>query len=91
MVKKQWCSDVEIISTRSPDLEHHMIGCQPYYLLREFTSVVITPVYIPPYANTNRALDDLYGVINMTETSWPEAAFIVAGDFNNANQSYDLT
>ncbi len=35
--------------------------------------------------NTNQALDELYGIINRTETSWPEAAFIVAGNFNKAN------
>ncbi|KAI3376099.1 hypothetical protein L3Q82_016628, partial [Scortum barcoo] len=65
MVNNKWCSDVEIISTGcSPDLEHLMIRCRPYYLPWEFTSIVMTAV---------------------TETSRPEAAFIVAGDFNSAN------
>ncbi len=86
MINNQWCSDVEIISTDcSPDLEHLMIRCWPYYLPREFTSVIITVVYIPPHADPNQALDQLYGVIDRTETSWPEAALIVAVDFNNAN------
>ncbi|KAI3361267.1 hypothetical protein L3Q82_013446, partial [Scortum barcoo] len=32
MVNNKWCSDVEIISTGcSPDLEHLMIRCRPYY------------------------------------------------------------
>ncbi|KAI3352143.1 hypothetical protein L3Q82_020948 [Scortum barcoo] len=49
MVNIKWCSDVEIISTGcSPDLEHLMIRCRPYYLPREFTSVVMTAVYVPP-------------------------------------------
>ncbi|KAI3354592.1 hypothetical protein L3Q82_019091 [Scortum barcoo] len=39
-------------------------------------------VYVPPHADTNKAMDDLYGVIDRTETSRPEAAFIVGGDFN---------
>ncbi|KAI3373379.1 hypothetical protein L3Q82_021927, partial [Scortum barcoo] len=30
-------------------------------------------------------MDELFGVIDRTETSRPEAAFIVAGDFNSAN------
>ncbi len=86
MVNSQWCSDVEIISTGcSPDLEHLMIGCRPYYLPRVFTSVVLTVMYIPPHASTNQALNKLYGVIDRTETSRLEAAFIVGGDFNNAN------
>ncbi|KAI3363440.1 hypothetical protein L3Q82_012057, partial [Scortum barcoo] len=42
-------------------------------------------VYVPPHADTNKAMDELFGVIDRTETSRPEAAFIVAGDFNSAN------
>lgn len=85
MVNNLWCSDVEIISSGcSPDLEHLMIRCRPYYLPRQFTSVIISAVYIPPHADTNQALDELLAVIDRTETSRPEAAFIVAGDFNNA-------
>ncbi|KAI3362037.1 hypothetical protein L3Q82_012372, partial [Scortum barcoo] len=56
-----------------------------YYLPCEFTSVVMTAVYVPPHADNNKAMDELYGVIDRTETSRPEAAFIVAGDFNSAN------
>ncbi|KAI3354770.1 hypothetical protein L3Q82_004596 [Scortum barcoo] len=64
MVNNKWCSDVEIISTGcSPDLEHLMIRCRPYYLPREFTSVVMTAVYVPPHADNNKAMDELFGVI----------------------------
>ncbi|KAI3365305.1 hypothetical protein L3Q82_010389 [Scortum barcoo] len=87
-VNNKWCSDVEIISTGcSPDLEHLMIRCRPYYLPREFTSVVMTAVYVcsATHADNNKAMDELYGVIDRTETSRPEAAFIVARDFNSAN------
>ncbi len=58
----------------SPDLEHLMIGCWPYYLPREFTLVVVIAVYIPPHADTSQALDELYG------------CFYCGGDLNNANQ-----
>ncbi len=58
----QWGSDVEIIST-GYSLENDKIGCQ-CYLLREITLVILTVVYIPPHANTNQSLDELYGVIN---------------------------
>ena len=86
MINNKWCSDVGVISKGcSPHLEYLMIACRPYYLPREFTSVVITGVYIPPHADSTQALDELYGIIDRTETSRPEAAFIVAGDFNNTN------
>ncbi|KAI3368240.1 hypothetical protein L3Q82_007958 [Scortum barcoo] len=45
----------------------------------------MTAVYVPPHADNNKAMDELFGVIDRTETSRPEAAFIVAGDFNSAN------
>lgn len=92
MINHQWCSDLEVICTGgSLDLELLMIGCQTSYLPREFTSVVLTAVYVAPLANTNRAPDKLYGVIDRTETSRPEAAFIVAGDFNNVKLRKVLT
>ncbi len=54
-----------------------MIGCPPYRLPREFTSVILSAVYIPPHTDTNQALDELYGVIS--------------GDFNKANLRKVLT
>ncbi len=51
----------------------------------EFTAIIITAVYIPPQANTDQALKELYGNISKQETTYPEAAFIVTGDFNKAN------
>ncbi|KAI3377239.1 hypothetical protein L3Q82_009151 [Scortum barcoo] len=48
--------------------------------------LVMTAVYVPPDTrHNNKAMDELFGVIDRTKTSRPEAAFIVAGDFNSAN------
>ncbi len=70
MVNNQWCSDMEIIAMGSSlDLDHLMIECQPCYLPKEFTSGFLTVVYIPPDADTNQALDELYVVIDWKETS----------------------
>ncbi len=69
----------------SPDLEFHMLLCRPFWLPREFTAIIITAVYIPPQANTDQALKELYGNISEQETTYPDAAFIVTGDFNKAN------
>ncbi len=51
----------------------------------EFTAIIITAVYIPPQANTDQALRELYRNISEQETAHPDAAFVVTGDFNKAN------
>ncbi|CDQ59754.1 unnamed protein product [Oncorhynchus mykiss] len=38
----------------------------------------------PPQADTSMALNELHWTLCKLETTYPEAAFIVAGDFNNA-------
>lgn len=68
-----------IRSFSSPDLEYLTLLCRPYWLPREFTAVIITAVYIPPPANTDQALEGLYGNISQQETALPEAEFIVTG------------
>eukprot|EP00061_Rhincodon_typus_P014442 g41459.t1 len=56
---------------------------RPYYLLREFTSAILTAVFIPPQVDGKNALDEIYVATYTLETKFP--LFIVAGDFNQAN------
>ncbi len=46
---------------------------------REFTAIIIMAVYIPPQANTDQALKELYRNISEQETTHPDAAFVVTG------------
>jgi hypothetical protein len=39
-------------------------------------------VYIPPHVDTTTALKELHWTVYKLETVYPEAAFIVDGDFN---------
>lgn len=51
-INNSWCTDAEVIShSCSPVLEHLSIKCRPFYAPREFPSVLLTAVYIPPQAN----------------------------------------
>ncbi len=87
-INNSWCDERNLHSIKSfcsPDLEFHMLLCRPFWLPREFTVIIITAVYIPPQANTDQALKELYGNISEQETVYPDAAFIVMGDFNKAN------
>ena len=47
-----WCADARFIETHSsPEIEYLKLSCRPFYQAREFTSVMITTVYIPPQVN----------------------------------------
>ncbi len=56
-----------------------------FYLPREFSSIVITSVYISPQADTSLALSNLHDVLSGYNNKHPDAAFIIAGEFNKAN------
>ncbi len=87
MINKKWCDprNISILSLScSPHLEHLSIICRPFYLPREFPAIIATAVYIPPQADTlalSKIHDELSGHIN----KHPDAASIIAGDFNKAN------
>ena len=49
------------------------------------SSVIVTDVLILPQADTTTALKELHWTLVKLETTYPEAAFIVDGDFNKAN------
>ncbi len=59
--------------------------CIPFYLPREFTSIIVTAVYISPQADTILALSKLHDELSGYNNKHPDAAFIIAGDFNKAN------
>ncbi len=87
MINKKWCDPRNISLSRScsPHLEHLSIICRTFYLPREFSSVIVTAVYIPPQADTGLALSKLHDVLSGYINKHPDAAFIIAGDFNKAN------
>ncbi len=88
MINKKWCDprNISILShSCSPHLEHLSIICRPFYLPREFSSIVVTAVYIPPQADTSLALSKLHDELSSYINKHPDAACIIAGDFNNAN------
>ncbi len=87
-INKKWCDsrNISILSRScSPHLEHLSIICRPFYLPREFTSIIVTAVYIPPQADTSLALSKLHDELSGYNNIHPDAAFIIAGDFNKAN------
>lgn len=56
MVNSRWGTDVAVLAKHcSPDLELLTIKVRPFYLPREFSSAIITAVYIPPQADKTHA------------------------------------
>ncbi len=45
-----------LLRSCSPHLEHLSIICCQFYLAREFSLIIVTAVYIPPQADTDRQL-----------------------------------
>ncbi len=74
IINKKWCDPRNISTLKCsclPHLEHLSIICCPFYLPQEFSSIIVTAVYIPPQANTGLALSKLPDVLT--------------GNFNKAN------
>ena len=60
MINQRWCNDSSVLSTTSShEREILIIKCKPCYLPREFTSLVMMDVYIPPTANAAAAIGAL--------------------------------
>ncbi|KAK1789806.1 hypothetical protein P4O66_015687, partial [Electrophorus voltai] len=85
MVNNSWCNNANVVThSCSPNLELLALKFRSFYLPREFTSVIVNTVYIPPQANTDTALWELEALTQFQAQPW-DAALIVVGDFNSAN------
>lgn len=69
--------------TCSPDLELLTVLCKPFYKPREFSSIILTAVYIPPSASAPSVSQQLADHIMKVERSNPDAVVLVLGDFNH--------
>ena len=88
LINNAWCDrrNVHFIeSFCSPDLEYLIVFCRPAWLPREVMGLCLAAVYIPPQADSDLALGKLHEAISKQMTARPEAALIVAGDFNRNN------
>ena len=86
LVNHRWCNDSTILSSScSPELESLTVNCKPFYSPREFSSVVLLGVYIPPDANVTSAINKLTTRVLAAETTYPDSVIIILGDFIHTN------
>ncbi|KAK1784004.1 hypothetical protein P4O66_004499 [Electrophorus voltai] len=88
MVNNSWCNNANVVTLArscSPNLELLALKLRPFYLPREFISVIINTVYIPPQANMDTALCELHEALKQFQAQDRDASLIVVGDFNSAN------
>ncbi len=83
LINKKWCDPQEYL--RSVALLLSPSGTSLHYLPREISLIIITAVYIPPQSDTSLALSKLHDELSGYINKHPDAAFIIAGDFNKAN------
>ena len=85
-VNNRWCTNSAVVERFcSPDLEFALLRCRPHYIPREFSVILIWAVYIPPQADAKLALARLANAISAQQSRHPEAALIIAGDFNQTD------
>ena len=64
---------------------------RPFYLPREFPSIIVNVVYIPPHANVNNARECIMDAVTDQQTKSPESAVYVTGDVNKCDLQPSLT
>uniref|UniRef100_A0A8C2CQ77 Reverse transcriptase domain-containing protein n=1 Tax=Cyprinus carpio TaxID=7962 RepID=A0A8C2CQ77_CYPCA len=90
-INERWCTDVTVLKKMCcSDLEVLFVNCKPFYSPREFYSLILVSVYIPPQAHVSLALQKLADQITETEQQHPDSVLIILGDFNKANLSREL-
>nr|XP_049618286.1 uncharacterized protein LOC125993625 isoform X3 [Syngnathus scovelli] len=90
-INERWCTDVMVLKEFcSPLLETLFINCRPFYSPREFSSIVMAAVYIPPHARASEATQMLADQVTDMEKLLPNSLIIVLGDLNRANLAHEL-
>lgn len=92
-VNERWCHpDHATVKERisNENIELLVVSCRPYYLPREISHVLVTVVYIPPYAKDKLAIETVSKVTHKLQRSALDALFLITGDFNHRSLSASL-
>ena len=89
LINERWCVNSTVVDKFcTPDIETVSVQCRPYYLPREFSSVLVVGVYIPNSAPG--AVSTLTNHILALENKYPDSLVIVLGDFNQTSLTKEM-
>ncbi|KAK2847603.1 hypothetical protein Q5P01_010602 [Channa striata] len=92
-INERWCNPKHVCVKEqlcTKDIEFVAVGVRPYYILREFSHVIVFNVYVPPLDNAAAACELLHGAVTRLQTQHPQALLLISGDFNHASLSSTL-
>ncbi|CAM4567741.1 unnamed protein product [Leuciscus chuanchicus] len=85
-INKRWCTNIKIHSIIcTPDVEILTLSLRPFYLPREFPTVIFGCVYCPPDANIQAAAELIAENANSMLSKYPRAPVFYMGDYNNCS------
>ena len=83
-INNAWCNNWSVKERFcTPDYELLTVGLRHYYLPREFNQIVVMAVYVQPRANFQVASEAIASRIQRLESTSPDSAKFVLGDFNH--------
>lgn len=82
-INHKWANNIKVHRKLcTPHLEMLTLSIRPYYLPREFSTVVVSCVYVAPSANTKIAAELIAEEANAMLAKYPGAPLVILGDFN---------
>ncbi len=90
-INSQWCTNIKVHERIcNPDLELLTLSARAFYLLREFSTFVLSCVYVPPSANVKAAAEQVAHKTQAMLGKYPDAPVLILGDFNSCQLDYVL-
>ena len=94
LVSNQWCNQGHATVHHcfcSPDFELLAVSFHPYYLQREFTSVLVVAVHIPPSAGADVACDIISSAVAKLQKQQCSTFLAIITHFNHVSLSLLLS
>ncbi len=83
-INDRWCKNIKTHNKIcTPDVEMLTLSLRPFHLAREFPTVVISRLYVPPSADANTAAETVACIISDMQGKYPSTLVFITGDFNS--------